>query len=47
MRIRWHTGKQAWQVVDRMTVVASFDRLHQAEAWVIAESERRESEAAS
>lgn len=47
MRIRWNTRKQAWQVMQGMSVVASFDKLHQAECWVIAESERRESEAAS
>jgi hypothetical protein len=42
MRIRWNDIRQRWEVWRELTVVASFDKCHQAEAWVIAESKARE-----
>lgn len=43
MRIRRNFHIECWEVVEDERPVARFDKLHDAEAWVIAESERRES----
>lgn len=47
LRCRYNTNRQAYEVCDGLTVVASFSRMSEAERWQIAEECRRESEAAS
>jgi hypothetical protein len=41
--IRWNDYRHTWECVERFQVLAAFSKLHEAEAWVIAESQRRES----
>jgi len=43
LRVRYNTNRHAYEVMDGFTVVMSFSKLSEAERWVIAESERRES----
>lgn len=43
LRIRWNDHRQNWEVVERFVPIASFSKCHEAEAFVIAESKRRES----
>ena len=43
LRVRYNTNRHAYEVLDGFTVVMSFSKLSEAERWVLAELDRRES----
>jgi hypothetical protein len=41
MRIHRNDARQTWEVWHELCVVAAFSKLHEAEAWVLAEADDR------